>query len=57
MMWESWSAFWDMGGRGFYVWGSYAVAVVCIIAELWLLAARRKNTRTEIKRQLAAERE
>ena len=25
MQWESWSAFWDMGGAAFFVWGSYGV--------------------------------
>ncbi|MDA0226173.1 MAG: heme exporter protein CcmD [Proteobacteria bacterium] len=38
MKWESLAAFIDMGGYGLYVWGSYGVALVCILVEIWLLA-------------------
>jgi heme exporter protein D len=40
MIWGSLQAFLDMGGYGLYVWGSYAVATACIVAELWLLRRR-----------------
>ena len=30
MIWDSWDAFWAMGGYGLYVWGSYAVVLMCI---------------------------
>jgi heme exporter protein D len=43
MIWESWSAFWDMGGRGFFVWGSYGALLVAVIAEL--IALKRARTR------------
>lgn len=43
MNWGSWSNFFDMGGRGFYVWGSYLITLICIVLELGLLA-RRKRT-------------
>ncbi|MBI5751162.1 MAG: heme exporter protein CcmD [Hydrogenophilales bacterium] len=43
MNWGSWSNFIDMGGRGFYVWGSYLITLVCIALELGLLA-RHKRT-------------
>ena len=26
-----------MGGYGFYVWGSYGVAALCIAIEIWTL--------------------
>ncbi len=42
MMWESWSAFWDMGGRGFFVWGSYGALLVAVVAELVSLRSTRK---------------
>jgi heme exporter protein D len=29
--------FLTMGGYGFYVWGSYIVAAVCIAVEIWTL--------------------
>src|SRR5258705_13687321 len=31
------SEFLAMGGYGFYVWGSYGVAVLCIAIEIWSL--------------------
>ena len=40
MNWSSWSEFFSMGGYGLYVWGSYAVAVLCIVAEVLLISNR-----------------
>jgi heme exporter protein D len=31
------SEFLAMGGYGFYVWGSYCVAALCIAIEIWTL--------------------
>ena len=42
MIWESWSAFWDMGGRGFFVWGSYGALLLAVISELLSLRSARK---------------
>ena len=36
MIWESWDAFWAMGGYGLYVWGSYAVVLICLLLEIVL---------------------
>jgi heme exporter protein D len=35
-----------MGGYGFYVWGSYAVALVCMLAEPLMAARRHRRART-----------
>jgi len=43
MNWGSWSDFWHMGGYGFYVWGSYGVTLLCIVAEIFLLAHGRRT--------------
>ncbi len=43
MNWESWSDFFAMGGYGFYVWGSYLVALLCMVGEI-VLAFNRKRT-------------
>jgi heme exporter protein D len=40
MNWASASEFFAMGGYGLYVWGSYAVAAVVMVAEA-LLSRRR----------------
>ena len=42
MNWGSASEFLAMGGYGIYVWGSYAVAALCVVIEVALLANRRR---------------
>jgi heme exporter protein D len=49
MNWESWSAFWDMGGRGFFVWGSYGALAVAVIAELISLRGARKRALQQVR--------
>jgi heme exporter protein D len=37
MEWASWSDFWNMGGRGFFVWSAFGVTAICVLAEVvWL---------------------
>jgi heme exporter protein D len=43
MNWSSWSEFFSMGGYGFYVWGSYAVTLLCIVGEILLISSRRRT--------------
>ena len=43
MTWGGWDAFWAMGGYGLYVWGSYAVTLLAMVAESALLRGRRKR--------------
>lgn len=50
MQWESWSAFWDMGGAAVFVWGSYAVTFGLIALELVLVFQRRKDTTRRLLR-------
>jgi heme exporter protein D len=49
MSWGSAAEFFAMGGHGFYVWGSFAVAALCMAAEPLLLAARRKRALERVK--------
>lgn len=42
MNWPSASAFFDMGGYGLYVWGSYAVTALLMGVEPWLAARRQR---------------
>jgi heme exporter protein D len=42
MNWGSASEFFAMGGKGLYVWGSYAVTFLCFAIELAALIARRR---------------
>jgi heme exporter protein D len=50
MEWASWSDFWAMGGYGLYVWGSYAVTGLAIVAEIILLRHGRSQTLKRLRR-------
>ncbi len=49
MNWGSVSAFLTMGGYGEFVWGSYAVAAICIVLEIATLAVRHRRLRRELR--------
>jgi heme exporter protein D len=38
-----------MGGYGLYVWGSFAVTGICMLAEPLLLAHRHRNALEKVK--------
>jgi heme exporter protein D len=40
MTWDSWSAFFAMGGYGLYVWGSVALTFALIFGEVFSLSIR-----------------
>jgi heme exporter protein D len=40
MNWDSWSAFFNMGGYGLYVWGSVILTFTLIFGEVFSLAMR-----------------
>ena len=39
-----------MGGHGFYIWGSYGVALLLLIIELFLLRRRRITQAAKLRR-------
>jgi heme exporter protein D len=43
MIWSSAAEFFAMGGYGLYVWGSYAVALLLMVAEPLLVVRRRRR--------------
>ena len=51
MQWSSWSEFFNMGGFGLYVWGSYGISFVLLGAEVLMLWQRKRNL---AKRQVTA---
>ena len=53
MMFDSWQAFFAMGGHGLYVWMVYSAAVALLIANLAGLRAERRRTRRQLRAQLA----
>ncbi len=38
-----WGKFFEMGGYGLYVWGSYGVTALVMIGELLMLRNRKRN--------------
>jgi heme exporter protein D len=44
MNWGSAAEFWRMGGAAPFVWGSYGLTLVLVVAELVLLFRRRRDT-------------
>lgn len=46
----SWSEFWHMGGYALYVWPSFGVTALLMIAEPLLLGGRCREARRRIAR-------
>lgn len=53
MNWASWSDFVNMGGYGLYVWGSYAVTLAAMGAEVVSLVLRRRSVFDQLGRYAA----
>jgi heme exporter protein D len=51
--WGSWDNFLRMGGYGFFVWGSYGMALAIVAIEVWQLKTRRRRAVTELQREAA----
>jgi heme exporter protein D len=51
MNWNSASEFFHMGGYGLYVWGSYAIAALCMVAEPLLARQRHRRALLDARRQ------
>ena len=49
MNWGSWGEFFAMGGYAFYVWGSYLVALGLVIAEIVMLALRKRSVLVRLR--------
>ncbi len=56
MNWGSWQNFFAMGGYGLYVWGSYAVTLAVLVAEVVALIARRRGVIERLAKFYAARR-
>ncbi len=41
MSWGSLNEFLDMGGYGLYVWGSYGMALLCLLVEILFLNLKK----------------
>lgn len=49
MQWNNASEFFAMGGYGFYVWGSFGLCALAMIAEPLLVCQRRKQALKNIR--------
>ncbi|HUN94490.1 MAG TPA: heme exporter protein CcmD [Burkholderiaceae bacterium] len=54
MTWDSWAAFWAMGGRAGFVWGSYGVTLAVFALEAMALRGRRRRAVDQARRSAAA---
>jgi heme exporter protein D len=57
MNWGSAAEFLAMGGYGLYVWGSFGVTAAALLIEALLARKRLADTRRQLRRELAADRE
>ena len=53
--WHSLADFLAMGGYAGYVWGSFGVTVAILVIEPIVVARRRRETISRLKRQMRAE--
>lgn len=53
MAFSSLSEFVAMGGYGFYVWLSYGLSVLSIIALVWFFRAQHQQLKQQIKQDIA----
>ena len=53
MNWGSATAFFEMGGYGLYVWGSYAVTLLLMAAEPLLVRRRHRRALHDAARELS----
>jgi len=56
MNWGSWQNFLHMGGYGLYIWGSYAVTLIVLVAEIVALVARRRGVIERLEKYYLARR-
>jgi heme exporter protein D len=47
--WNNWADFWAMGKHGVYVWGSYGVAALLLVAEIWQARRARQQALQEVR--------
>ena len=43
MQWLSIEDFFNMGGYAFYVWGSFGITALVVVAEIWQVRAKRRD--------------
>lgn len=54
MDWQSWQAFWHMGGRGLYIWLSFGISAVALGVEIVGLRHRQRVVLQKIQQNRRA---
>jgi len=55
MQFDSFDAFWDMGGYGFYVWLSYGLTVLLLVLLVWFSQQGHSKAKKQIAKKLQRE--
>ena len=55
MQWNSVSEFFEMGGYAFYVWGSFGLTALVMVAEPLLIRSRRKAVLQSLRHEFESE--
>ncbi|HEX9626826.1 MAG TPA: heme exporter protein CcmD [Acidiferrobacterales bacterium] len=45
----NWTEFFHMGGYAVYVWGSYGIAALVLVANVWAALRRRRRVMTRLR--------
>ncbi|MEI6738270.1 MAG: heme exporter protein CcmD [Pseudomonadota bacterium] len=52
----NWADFFSMGGRGFYVWGSFGAFLFCIIIEIVMVRLRINRAQSGVRDEVIVQR-
>lgn len=57
MQWNSVSEFLDMGGYALYVWGSFGITALVVVAEIWQVRAKRRDVLRNLSHETHSDRD
>jgi heme exporter protein D len=57
MQWNSVSEFLDMGGYALYVWGSFGISALVVVAEIWQVRAKRREVLRNLSHETHSDRD
>jgi heme exporter protein D len=57
MQWHSISEFLEMGGYALYVWSSFGISALVVVAEIWQLRARRRDILRNLSHETDSDRD
>jgi heme exporter protein D len=57
MQWNSVSEFFDMGGYALYVWGSFGITALVVVAEIWQVRVKRREVLRNLSHETHSDRD